>query len=73
MKLHYDRETDSLYIELSGEPGVDSNEISDGGVADFDVSGNLGRNDRGVSVESGPLTRRRNRRPALSYARSRPP
>lgn len=41
MKLHYDRETDSLYIDLSDAPSVDSNEISDGVVADFDAMGNL--------------------------------
>ena len=36
MKLHYDRETDSLYIELLERPGVDSEEVLDGVVLDFD-------------------------------------
>ena len=29
MKLHYYAETDSLYIELSEEPGVETREVSD--------------------------------------------
>lgn len=41
MKLHYDNETDSLYIELSPAPGADAREIADGLVADFDADGNL--------------------------------
>ena len=36
MKLHYDRETDSLYIELLDRPSVDSEEVLDGIVLDFD-------------------------------------
>jgi uncharacterized protein YuzE len=39
MKLNYYPETDSLYIDLSGKKSVDSKEISDGVVADFDESG----------------------------------
>ena len=30
MKLHYYPETDSLYIELRGEPGTETREIADG-------------------------------------------
>ena len=41
MKLHYDRETDSLYIELMEKPGVDSDEIEDGIVLDFDADHHL--------------------------------
>jgi len=40
MKLSYYRETDSLYIELSATTSVDSREISDGVVVDYDASGN---------------------------------
>jgi uncharacterized protein YuzE len=41
MKLHYYPETDSLYIDLNSKPGVDSREIVDGLVADFDAAGNV--------------------------------
>jgi uncharacterized protein YuzE len=41
MKLNYFPETDSLYIDLSERPSVDSREISDGVVLDFDVRGDL--------------------------------
>ena len=40
MKFHYYSETDSLYIELSEKPSIDSREIAPGLVLDFDVSGN---------------------------------
>lgn len=36
MKLSYDKETDSLYIHLSNTPSVDSDEVADGVVLDFD-------------------------------------
>jgi len=36
---YYDRETDSLYIELTPEPGVDTVEVADGVVADLDEQG----------------------------------
>jgi uncharacterized protein YuzE len=39
MKLHYYPETDSLYIDLNARPSVDSREISDGLVIDFDEQG----------------------------------
>jgi uncharacterized protein YuzE len=39
MKLHYDRETDSLYIDLNARPSVDSREIQDGLVIDLDAQG----------------------------------
>ena len=41
MKLSYDKETDSLYIHLSNTPSVDSDEVADGVVLDFDVNGTL--------------------------------
>ena len=41
MNLHYYPETDSLYIDLNGTPGVSTQAIADGLVADFDVAGNL--------------------------------
>jgi len=39
MKLNYYQETDSLYIDLSDKESVDSKEIADGVVVDFDESG----------------------------------
>ena len=41
MKLTYYPEMDSLYIDLSEQPSVDSQEISEGIVLDYDASGNL--------------------------------
>jgi len=41
MKLHYDAATDSLYIDLSERPSVDSDEVADGVVLDFDAAGRL--------------------------------
>ena len=41
MKLNYFPDTDSLYIDLSEEPGVDSQEISPGVVLDFGADGKL--------------------------------
>jgi uncharacterized protein YuzE len=41
MKLHYYKETDSLYIDLSEVPSVESQEIRPGIVLDFDVQGRL--------------------------------
>ena len=41
MKLHYDRETDSLYIDLNDRPSVDSREIQEGLVMDFDSNGRV--------------------------------
>ncbi len=39
MKLHYYQDTDSLYIDLSEKKSVDSKEIANGVVVDFDESG----------------------------------
>lgn len=41
MKFHYDKESDSLYIELQEHPGTDSREVSEGIVLDFDTAGKL--------------------------------
>jgi len=41
MKLSYFAETDSLYIDLTEVPGVDSQEITEGVVLDYDAAGNL--------------------------------
>lgn len=41
MKLNYYPETDSLYIDLSEKTSVESKEISEGVVLDYDAEGNL--------------------------------
>lgn len=41
MKLNYYPETDSLYIDLSEKASVESREISEGIVLDYDAGGNL--------------------------------
>ena len=41
MKLNYHPDTDSLYIDLIDSPSVDSREISDVVVLDYDAAGNL--------------------------------
>jgi len=41
MKLNYHSDTDSLYIDLSEQTSVESREISDGVVLDYDAAGNL--------------------------------
>jgi len=41
LKLNYYPETDSLYIDLSEKTSVDSKEISEGVVLDYDAEGNL--------------------------------
>ena len=41
MKVNYHPETDSLYIDLSEQPSVESREISEGVVLDYDESGKL--------------------------------
>jgi uncharacterized protein YuzE len=41
MKLAYYPDTDSLYIDLSEHPSVESREISEGVVLDYDAAGNL--------------------------------
>jgi uncharacterized protein YuzE len=41
MKLNYDHETDSLYIDLNSRPSVDSREIQEGVVIDVDAKGKI--------------------------------
>ncbi len=41
MKLSYYPETDSLYIDLSEKTSVESKEISEGVVLDYDADGKL--------------------------------
>ncbi|PYL19893.1 MAG: hypothetical protein DMF41_08135 [Verrucomicrobia bacterium] len=41
MKLNYFPDTDSLYIDLSHRPSVESQEVSEGVVLDYDSEGNL--------------------------------
>lgn len=41
MKLNYYPDTDSLYIDLAARPSVDSREVSEGVVLDYDEQGNL--------------------------------
>ncbi len=41
MKMNYYPDTDSLYIDLSSKSSVDSREVSDGIVLDYDADGNL--------------------------------
>jgi uncharacterized protein YuzE len=41
MKISYDKATDSLYIHLADRASVESDEVNDGVVLDFDVNGAL--------------------------------
>jgi uncharacterized protein YuzE len=41
MKLNYHPDTDSLYIDLTEKPSVETREISEGVLLDYDASGNL--------------------------------
>jgi uncharacterized protein YuzE len=41
MKVNYYPDTDSLYIDLSHHPSVESREVSAGVVLDYDEEGNL--------------------------------
>ena len=41
MKVNYHPDTDSLYIDLSEQPSVESREVSEGVVLDYDSAGNL--------------------------------
>jgi len=41
MKLNYYADTDSLYIDLSEQASVESREVSEGIVLDYDGAGNL--------------------------------
>ena len=56
MKLNYFPDTDSLYIDLSERPSVESREVSEGVVLDYDAEGNLA----GIDIDhaSGKLNLR---------------
>ena len=41
MKLNYYRDTDSLYIELNSNSSVETKEIAEGLLIDFDKHGNI--------------------------------
>ena len=41
MKIEYFPDTDSIYIDLSERSSVDSVEVSDGVVVDYDSAGNI--------------------------------
>lgn len=41
MKLNYYPDTDSLYIDLSEQPSIESREITEGIVLDYDAAGHL--------------------------------
>ena len=41
MKLHYYPETDSLYVELKDEAGVETREVADGLNVDVDAAGGV--------------------------------
>ena len=41
MKLHYDPETDSLYIELKPQLGAEVREVADGLNVDIDAAGEV--------------------------------
>jgi uncharacterized protein YuzE len=41
MKISYYPDTDSLYIDLSEQPSVESRELSEGIVLDYDAEGRL--------------------------------
>jgi len=41
LKLDYYPDTDSLYIDLSSRPSVESQEVSPGVILDYDAEGNL--------------------------------
>lgn len=47
MKLDYFPETDTLYIELNEQPSVQSNELTDGIVVDYDAAGRVA----GIEIE----------------------
>ena len=51
MRLNYYPETDSLYIDLSSKTSVDSREVSNGVVLDYDVDGNL----VGIDIDQASL------------------
>jgi len=51
MKINYYPDTDSLYIDFSSKTSVDSREVSDGIVLDYDADGNL----VGIDIDQASL------------------
>jgi uncharacterized protein YuzE len=51
MKINYYSDTDSLYIDLSSKTSVDSREVSEGIVLDYDADGNL----VGIDIDQASL------------------
>jgi len=51
MRINYYPDTDSLYIDLSSKTSVDSREVSDGIVLDYDADGNL----VGIDIDQASL------------------
>ncbi len=51
MKISYYPETDSLYIDLSSKTSVESVEISDGVIVDYDDNGNIA----GIDIDNASL------------------
>lgn len=51
MRINYYPDTDSLYIDLSSKPSVDSREVSEGIVLDYDAEGNLA----GIDIDQASL------------------
>ena len=41
MKLHYYPETDSLYVEFKGNPGIETHEVTSGLNVDLDADGEV--------------------------------
>ena len=52
MKLNYYPDTDSLYIDLSEQPSVESREITEGIVLDYDAAGQL----VGIDIDNASRT-----------------
>lgn len=47
MKISYDPESDSLYLDLASRPSVESEEVAPGIVFDYDEHGNV----TGIDIE----------------------
>jgi uncharacterized protein YuzE len=57
VKLRYDPETDSLYIELTQEPGAETREVADGLNVDLDANGQVVGFDMDFASKRFDLTR----------------
>lgn len=51
MKFNYYADTDSLYIDLSSNPGISSVEVSEGVVIDYDEDGKI----VGIDIDNASL------------------